>query len=533
MDNLLSYARTKLDTFAQSPINDIDSVIFAWLTYTHIECCHKYKDSGVTIRDLYYAEDFEAMTRDVTGGSTTLELIGILAASPRFRDVRISGYTSHLSTQDNIQFSACVFSLAADIHYVAYRGTDRSIVGWKEDFELVLTEATNSQQEAALFLKDAAARYKGTLYIGGHSKGGNLAVYAASHVSKRISDRIETIYSFDGPGFLPNELTEEGFLRIQSKIRKIVPKSSMIGMLFEQECEINVVESNEIALLQHFPVSWQVSGDSFITRDSLTPDAVMINKRIHDWLFNISYEERKLFIDAVFELIESTGAQSFTEFAEEFTENLPSLLKTISESDKNTQKFVLQTMQHLVIGGNSHPMYRRLETNLCDVIKEEQIKLGYAEETIRLYYPLSSLNRLLKTDFDVLQMQEALARFALKTRKRLGDIEITVSETDRFCFRLPPKAAQYVHENTPSEGFLYELIDTVSKHNVTLDELLELFNKYSDKVVVKKIKSNEFDYLIYFRNGSPDRYRYCFKFEGDHLIYHRYTRADFRELGIS
>ena len=176
--------------------------------------------------------------------------------------------------------------------------------------------------------------------------------------------------------------------------------------------------------------------------------------------------------------------------------------------------------------------FERLEQNIQDVIKEEQIKLGYQKETIRLYYPLSSLNHLLKTDCDEGGMAEVLKEFGEYTDSRFGELKVT-HQAGRFCLVLAPEASEYVHEHTAGSGFLYEFIGLMSRHGVSIEEVTDLFRKYSEGVHVEKITSDEFDYLIYFADGTPDDYRYCFKDEGGHMIYHRFMPEDYEEYDFS
>lgn len=163
------------------------------------------------------------------------------------------------------------------------------------------------------------------------------------------------------------------------------------------------------------------------------------------------------------------------------------------------------------------------------MIKEEQIKLGYRSETIRLYYPLESLNLFLQTDYDREQMHIALKEFCKEVEPRFGDVEVT-SEGERFCFRLPPQTADYVFEHTEKSGFLYDFIRVISGHGVSMEEVLAQFHKYSDCVHVERMQQEDFDYLVYFEDGKPDAYRYCLTQEGHHVIYHRFTPEDYAQL---
>jgi sugar phosphate isomerase/epimerase len=175
--------------------------------------------------------------------------------------------------------------------------------------------------------------------------------------------------------------------------------------------------------------------------------------------------------------------------------------------------------------------FTKLEQNICEVIKEEQIKLGYRKETVRLFYPLLSLNRFLKTNIGIGEMLKVLNEFCDIEEEKLGRIGVS-NEGERFCFCLPPKASEYVHEHTGQDGFLYDFINTVSRHGVTIDEVINQFKRYSDCVHVEKVKHGEFDYLVYFEDGKPDSFRYCLTDEGCHVIYHRFTIDDYMDFNF-
>lgn len=170
-----------------------------------------------------------------------------------------------------------------------------------------------------------------------------------------------------------------------------------------------------------------------------------------------------------------------------------------------------------------------LMSNIIEVIKEEQIKLGYQKENIRLYYPLSSLNTLLGTKLRCASMKEQLDEFFQQKADILGAVEVTY-RAERFCINLPEQATEYVHKHTEQNGFLYDFIRTIEQHDVSIEDILVQFRKYSDRVHFEKMAGEEFDYLVYFEDGEPDAYRYCVTEEGCHMIYHRYTKADYEEI---
>ena len=175
--------------------------------------------------------------------------------------------------------------------------------------------------------------------------------------------------------------------------------------------------------------------------------------------------------------------------------------------------------------------YERLEKSLIDLVKEEQAKLGYRKEMIRLYYPLSSLNHFMETNADSEEMQELLADFPKAAEDIFGEVGITHAK-DRFCFALSEKASEYVHENMKPNEFIKELVELVGRHDCTMEEIKALFEKQPWPVIVKTIKGDEFDLLIRFAEGAKDSYYYCFKDEGCHIIYHRFLPEDYADFGF-
>jgi len=167
--------------------------------------------------------------------------------------------------------------------------------------------------------------------------------------------------------------------------------------------------------------------------------------------------------------------------------------------------------------------------NVIEIIKEEQIKLGYQRETLRLYYPLASLNKFIGEMCSVEQMEERLQEFSQLAEEKLGAVGIS-RKGSRFCLAVPPQGMEYVHEHTDKNEFLVQFIGVIQKHDCTLEDILAVFSKYSGKVHVEKMEQEEFDYLIYFEDGVPDNFRYCITFEESHVIYHRFTEADYEEL---
>lgn len=177
------------------------------------------------------------------------------------------------------------------------------------------------------------------------------------------------------------------------------------------------------------------------------------------------------------------------------------------------------------------PDFEELTHHLIETIKEFQIKLGYAKESIQLYYPLESLNRLLETELDAEEMLAILQEYKEEAKGKLGELSFS-RNGDRFCIRIPEDGVEYVHEKVKDTGFLKEFIETLGRCNINIDDVLKVFRRYSGQVVCEKMESEEFDYLIYFGDEVPDRFRYCIKFEECGAIYHRFTAKDYEAMAF-
>ena len=173
--------------------------------------------------------------------------------------------------------------------------------------------------------------------------------------------------------------------------------------------------------------------------------------------------------------------------------------------------------------------FGRLEYNIVEMLKEEQIKLGYQKETVRLYYPLSSVCRFLGSEMNADEMQKELAHFSDAVKERLGNVTVD-HKKDRFCFMIPPEGAEYVRGLIRDDDFLVRFIGAIREHECTIEDLKRIFCAYSDHVHYEKCEGEDYDYLLYFEDGRPDDFRYCITDEGIHLIYHRFSPEDFEEL---
>ena len=231
-----------------------------------------------------------------------LELLAAAAAAERFRTVELGFYRDILIPEEDTQFAAMAFYLDDGSAYLVFRGTDYTLVGWKEDFNMSFLDHIPAQSLAVSYLEEFASLFSGPIHLGGHSKGGNLAIYAAAMASEHIQERIVDVVNYDGPGFMEHFLRHPGYERMIPRIRSFLPQSSFFGLMLEREEPHTIIKSRQIGLLQHEPYSWEIMGAGFVPA-TLKADSMIVDRALKSWLSKMSHEERSTFFDTVFGLL--------------------------------------------------------------------------------------------------------------------------------------------------------------------------------------------------------------------------------------
>ena len=344
--NFLTYAQTAFDSFEERSFCAVDSLVFAWLSYLHLpdDMPELVGWQGLDVRELLRAECYQDMIGDLWDPEESRALLEAVAASPRYRGVRVCGYRAVNDASMTEQFAAMTFRFPAGFSYLSFRGTDSTIVGWKEDFNMAFRCPVAAQVSAAHYVDEVASAIGGPLLCGGHSKGGNLAVYGATMCSDAARARIERVYSHDGPGFVEEFLSGEAFADLSGRIDKTLPQSSIFGMMFETQEDYAIVESTEFSLLQHNPFSWVVDGCDFVYREHLSAGARYVDGSIREMLLAVGPAERERFIDALFSVLEATGAERFADIGANLRESLPVMLQKAQGFDQDTRRFISQTI---------------------------------------------------------------------------------------------------------------------------------------------------------------------------------------------
>ena len=377
MKNIITYTRNTLDTFDARPFCAVDSLVLSTIAYIHFP--HSLQDlegfQGMRLQELYRAEYFDEMFVNIPLFSENAKtLFFAMAASPRFRDIRIKAYTEQYDLLTEKQFSAVTFQIDSQLCYVAFRGTDATLVGWKEDFNMAFQSPIPSQEEAVRYIEKTAIYCPGKLYVGGHSKGGNLAVYASAMCRENVQSRIDRIFSHDGPGFLETTLQSAEFKIISNRIDKTLPQSSVVGMLLEAQESFHIVKSNKSGLLQHDPFTWFVENHDFIYDEKLTRDATYTDQTLTDWLHKLSEDDRERFVDSLYGVLTANNLSSLEELRSNWQTVIPATIHAASQLDGDTKKFLLHTLKELASLGikNVTLFGKTKEKHTSEIIKEEE-----------------------------------------------------------------------------------------------------------------------------------------------------------------
>ena len=330
MADLFDYLRWRGDlTFSQVPVGPVDALIFSALSYlTFGGSITERPDIPISLRDA--SEEFfqDAAAEQHCRVKTDLSLLMAAAESKRFGSTLLLQYRDILIPEEDTQFAAITFLLDNNSAFLAFRGTDYSLTGWKEDFNMTFRESIPAQLLAAQYCSDISLRYPMPLYLGGHSKGGNLAVYSAVKSDALIRSRIQAVYNHDGPGFTDFVMEDPAYLEMVPRISTIIPQSSVIGMLLEHREPYTVVKSKQMGLLQHDFYSWLLEGPEFVPMEEVTDQSKFLDLTIKEWLNGMTIEERNEIVDTVFDLLSIGNVSSVFDLIH--PKNVRTYLKTLT-----------------------------------------------------------------------------------------------------------------------------------------------------------------------------------------------------------
>lgn len=350
MADIFDYLAWRGDlTFEQSEFNEVDGVILAQFAYVPFEYFTPSLSEGFTsVRDMApNALSDESLKEKKRWKQSDDQLLSTMAISSRFGGMGVGFPVSRLDEEMQTQFFAVTVKLSEELYYIAFRGTDNTLVGWKEDLNMSYLCPIPGQKMAVEYVRQIASVVDGRILLGGHSKGGNLAVYAGAFCDANIQERIDAIYNYDGPGFFDNVLQTEGYRRIYPRIHTYVPQFSIVGMLFGREEKYDIVHSTENGLQQHNLYSWEILGKQFVQLDTVTSGSRFLDSTIKDWTMNMTPEQFESFVEAIYTIFAETNAHTLRELKENWFDSARSIVHSMGGMDNKTRTAVTEVLRLL------------------------------------------------------------------------------------------------------------------------------------------------------------------------------------------
>jgi hypothetical protein len=335
-------------TFDQSPLNEIDTMIFSMLSYIDFspvfsEFNLDTRYSMVEIEKILSAAGaFNNAEKMMDFDKECLSILQIVASTKRYSAMKVFGYYEYFKISKDTQFSAISYMLEDNSIVVAFRGTDTSLVGWKEDLAMSFCTKIGSQQKGVEYLNKISKVNDEPLYIAGHSKGGNVAIYAAIKSDESIQNRIVKVFNFDGPGFNKKAVSKEEYdiLGVE-KIVTIIPQASVVGILLQHEEPFSIAySSKKTGIFQHYPTTWEVDVTGFKRVEGIKNESQYFDETIHTFLDGLSEKELEFFVDTIFNSLQAGGAVTLLDLSKTRGKAFTAIRKYYLETPKETRKQV-------------------------------------------------------------------------------------------------------------------------------------------------------------------------------------------------
>ena len=349
---LLDYLQWRNDVpLSVSPFNEVDNVIFSYLSYIDFRDLKEDWKGFFDLRDLFrdFCEKHSLEEIETTGEFTERAplLLKEMMEGERFSATKVGYYAEDFDKDKVKQFAALVFLLPDGRNYISFRGTDKTITGWKEDFLMSCQSETAGAKEAVEYFNKIASVLEGKLILGGHSKGGNFAMYAAAFCEAEYKERIVQVYNNDGPGFREEVIQSPEFQEILPKISTIAPQSSIIGQLLSNPAKQHVIHSTAKGILQHDAMTWEAEKDSLVSSE-LDELSEYTKTTLGSWLESMDDETRESLCTTAFSLIESTKSETFIEFSGNLMKNMETIWKEMGKLPEEKKKEIMNALSNLM-----------------------------------------------------------------------------------------------------------------------------------------------------------------------------------------
>ena len=303
------------DSIYDRPFKELDVLALTELTYLPFDRIVPQGDTtNIEVR-LSDAAELVDRTTDFIVTDQHLQIVDVLATSKRFKNLKLLNYVDEYDPDVQKQFAAMTYRLTMDVYLVVFKGTDDTLIGWKEDFHMTYMDHVPSQRRAASYLQHVMKEFpRGRFMVAGHSKGGNLAAYACSYLPDHLIERVDAIYCYDAPGLNKAIIETEGYQRIAHLVHRFVPQGSIVGMMLEVPEPATIVKSRAFGgFAQHDAFTWIVEKDGFVTLDQTSPDSQQTDETLKQWVRETSADERKKFFDTFFGIFLDAGITSIND----------------------------------------------------------------------------------------------------------------------------------------------------------------------------------------------------------------------------
>ena len=318
MGNLITYVQQyEAQTFEDKSLTDIDVLVLTEIAYLPFdEIVPKSFDVTEAISLNQLGKEFEKIKEKEHENnpfmitSERIELLEVVSKSQRYKDIKVFGFMNDIDDELTKQFAAVCYQWEEESRWIIFRGTDESLTGWKEDFMMTYSDLIPAQTDAIEYLRKQAELFSGSLNISGHSKGGNLSLYASAMQEETVQDRIKQIYCWDAPGVHRSILGTEGYQRVVSKAKRYIPQDSIVGLMLESQVPYHIIESQGSGISQHSALMWYIEEDHFVELTELTKNSQLTDQTFKQWTEVVSDEDLKLFFDTFFELIFEMGVET-------------------------------------------------------------------------------------------------------------------------------------------------------------------------------------------------------------------------------
>lgn len=312
---ILDYIKDNADKdFDELPFNEADNLMLcqlSYLDYTDFVPGLNVEKQSVYLRDIYADPNYDNLFKKYWYVENNKELIEGLVNSKRFGDLKLNFFVDVYNEEKDAQFAAVTYIYDNSDVFIAFRGTDATLVGWKEDMKLAYSKPTRAQELALGYLTEVVHKIAGSFRCGGHSKGGNLAVYSCMMANEDITNRLIKVYSNDGPGFRPEIIANSNMSVIKDKIYKFIPRESIVGIIMNEDDDFKIVDSTTIGTLQHNLYTWKCDENgNIITCNDMSVIKKTYDNVLNQWIYSLSVEEIDAFIDGVFEILSSKDAKN-------------------------------------------------------------------------------------------------------------------------------------------------------------------------------------------------------------------------------